>query len=107
MDEEVKVSVQEILKCLQVKDLKTEQEKILKALLQRKDCVAVLPTGYGKSLPYQIAIYIKRTLLRDEGEKNSVCCTLVALIKDQVTRLSTIQGIKATFKGKLKIPFKI
>ena len=30
MDEEVKVAVQEILKCLQIKDLKTEQEKILK-----------------------------------------------------------------------------
>ena len=70
MDEEVKVAVQEILKCLQIKDLKTEQAKILKALLERRDCVAILPTGYGKSLPYQIAISVKRSLLRDEGEKN-------------------------------------
>ena len=99
MDEEVKVAVQEILKCLQIKDLKTEQAKILKALLERRDCVAILPTGYGKSLPYQIAISVKRSLLRDEGEKIIVCCPLVALMKDQVIRLSTIPGIKATFKG--------
>ena len=52
MDEEMKMAVQEILKCLQIKDLKTEQAKILKALLQRKDYVAVLLTGYGKSLPH-------------------------------------------------------
>ena len=107
MDEEVKVAVQEILKCSQIDDLKTEQAKILKALLERRDCVAILPTGYGKSLPYQIAISVKRSLLRDEGEKIIVCCPLVALMKDQVIRLSTIRGIKATFKGKFKILFKI
>ena len=59
---------------------KNRTRKILKALLQRKDCVAVLPTGYGKSLPYQIAISVKRTLLRDDGEKFIVCCPLVAAI---------------------------
>ena len=34
--------------------LKPEQEVVVKSLLDGKDVLVVLPTGYGKSLIYQI-----------------------------------------------------
>jgi superfamily II DNA helicase RecQ len=40
------------LQQFKVDRLKAEQKIILQALLSGEDCVAVLPTGYGKSLPY-------------------------------------------------------
>lgn len=101
-DKEVKVALEEVLPFFHINELKTQQLQILEALLQRKDCVAVLPTGYGKSLPFQIAISVKRLLQCDDaGEKIIVCCPLVALMKDQVIRLNSLPGIIAKFKGKL------
>lgn len=35
-------------------DLKEKQIVILKALYTGKDCVGILPTGYGKSLIFQL-----------------------------------------------------
>lgn len=71
VDKEVKVAREEVLRFFHINELKTQQLQILEALLQRKDCVAVLPTGYGKSLPFQIAISVKRLLQCDDaGEKN-------------------------------------
>ena len=49
--------------------LKTEQRKALESLLNGNDVLAVLPTGYGKSLIFQLYILvaqierIKRTAL--------------------------------------------
>lgn len=34
--------------------LKDEQPDILTCLVQKRDCITVLPTGFGKFLPYQI-----------------------------------------------------
>lgn len=63
-----------------------------------KDCLAVLPTGYGKSLPYQIAIPQQRAVGR-EPKKIIVCCPLIALMKDQVERLSKIPNIRAIYRN--------
>ena len=45
-----------------VERLKKEQLIILQSMLAKKDCIAVLPTGYGKSLPYQIFLSVVREL---------------------------------------------
>jgi superfamily II DNA helicase RecQ len=101
-DIEVKAALEKILPFFHIDQLKREQMKILEAILEKKDCIAVLPTGYGKSLPFQIAVSVKRVLHRDDAdEKIIVCCPLVALMKDQVTRLNCLPDIKAKFKGKL------
>ena len=85
-----------------ISELKTEQRTILDALIKSKDCEAILPTGYGKSLPYQLLLSLKRALKTNAiGEKIVVCSPLNAIMQDEVERLSKIPGITATFKGKV------
>ena len=47
---------EEILKLFKIEKLKEEQSAILKCIIEGRDCMAVLPTGFGKSLPYQMAV---------------------------------------------------
>lgn len=64
-----------------------DQERIINAALAGKDTLALLPTGGGKSLCYQVpAMAMGRLCL--------VVSPLIALMKDQVARLHA-QGIAA------------
>ena len=73
---------------------------MLELLLERQDCMAVLPTGYGNSLPYQMLVSVKREMdLDDISSKVIVCSPLVALMRDQCERLNKIPGVKAEYKG--------
>jgi len=56
--------------------LHPEQEQAIKAVLSGRDTLAVLPTGYGKSLIYQVP-----ALLRDRP--TLVISPLLALMRDQ------------------------
>src|SRR5205807_5817933 len=65
------------------------QEAILKSVLSGRPTIAILPTGGGKSLCYQLpAMLLEGTTV--------VASPLVALMKDQVDALSA-RGIPATF----------
>ncbi|MFO7156668.1 MAG: ATP-dependent DNA helicase RecQ [Pseudomonadota bacterium] len=65
------------------------QEAIVRSVLEGRNTVAVMPTGAGKSLCYQLpAMLLPGTCL--------VVSPLVALMKDQVDSLSA-RGIPATF----------
>ena len=44
-------AVDSVLKKVNFAELKDHQLKLLELLVQGKDCVGILPTGYGKSLP--------------------------------------------------------
>ncbi|WP_035610375.1 DNA helicase RecQ [Haloferula sp. BvORR071] len=65
------------------------QREIVEAALARRDVLAILPTGAGKSLCYQLPA------LAREGV-TLVVSPLIALMKDQVDQL-TAAGVAATF----------
>jgi ATP-dependent DNA helicase RecQ len=71
------------------RDFRPGQEAVIAAVLQGHHVLAVMPTGSGKSLCYQLP-----ALLREGC--TVVISPLIALMKDQVDTLQA-QGIAATF----------
>ena len=65
------------------------QRRVVEAALGANDCLAVMPTGSGKSLTYQLAA-------RLIGGTTLVISPLIALMKDQVDAAAEL-GIAATF----------
>ena len=65
------------------------QEEVIRAVLAGRDCLAVMPTGAGKSLTYQLPARLL-------GGTTLVISPLIALMKDQVDALQDA-GIRATF----------
>ena len=63
-------------------DLRPLQERAMKADLEGRDSLVVLPTGGGKSLCYQAP-----AVLRGDGHTTVVVSPLIALMKDQVDGL--------------------
>ena len=65
------------------------QQDVIDAALGARDCLAVMPTGSGKSLTYQLSA-------RLTGGTTLVVSPLIALMKDQVDAAQE-NGIRATF----------
>lgn len=70
-------------------EFRVGQEKSIVNILNRRDTFAIMPTGAGKSICYQIPSLILEGL-------TLVISPLISLMKDQVDSLNSI-GIKAAF----------
>ena len=57
-----------VLLKLGISQLKHHQQLILEALTNREDVVVVLPTGYGKSLSFQVAPFLRSPQRRPQEE---------------------------------------
>ena len=74
------------------------QEDVIKVILAGKDVVALMPTGGGKSLCFQLPSIIKQKL-------TVVVSPLIALMKDQVDALQA-RGIPAGFLNSSQDPIE-
>jgi ATP-dependent DNA helicase RecQ len=70
-------------------ELKVEQKTAIKSLLEGRDVVAVLPTGFGKSLIFQMFACVKKF-----GEEQGcvlVVCPLKSIIADQIDEANALK----------------
>jgi ATP-dependent DNA helicase RecQ len=66
------------------------QEDVVRAAVEGRDTLALMPTGSGKSLTYQLAAMLR-------SEPTLVLSPLIALMKDQVDKLPPRIAATATF----------
>ena len=71
-------------------DFRPGQERVVRAALEGRDTLSLMPTGAGKSLTYQLAAMLRPT-------PTLVLSPLIALMKDQVDKLPTQVAEAATF----------
>lgn len=100
-----------VLQEFKIDKLKEEQRANTVAALKKKDCMAILQTGYGKSLPYQMLMPLRRELQIPGADPTTVgkiivCSPIIALMQDQVDRLNSIPNVKAVYKGRCYFVFK-
>lgn len=74
--------------------LKYEQEKIVRSVLEGKDTIGLLPTGYGKSITFQLPALILDGI-------TIVISPLIALMQDQVINLKK-KNISAEYINSLQ-----
>ncbi len=71
-------------------DFRPGQEEVVRAAVDGRDTLALMPTGSGKSLTYQLAAMLR-------PEPTLVLSPLIALMKDQVDKLPDEIAATATF----------
>ena len=70
-------------------DFRPGQEQVVRAAVEGRDTLALMPTGSGKSLTYQLAAMLRPT-------PTLVLSPLIALMKDQVDKLPADVAEQAT-----------
>jgi ATP-dependent DNA helicase RecQ len=71
-------------------DFRPGQDEVVRAAVDGRDTLALMPTGSGKSLTYQLAAMLR-------PEPTLVLSPLIALMKDQVDKLPPQVASTATF----------
>ncbi|CAH3022187.1 unnamed protein product, partial [Porites evermanni] len=74
--------------------LQSEQKQAVTTLLSRQDLLAVLPTGFGKSLIFQLLVRVKE-ILTGKPACVIVVCPLKSIVHDQLSK-ATAMGLTAT-----------
>src|ERR1700759_5058778 len=81
--------IQALQKYFGYSEFRHQQEAIIQHVLNGQDVLALMPTGGGKSLFYQLPAVLRDAL-------TIVISPLIALMKDQVDSLN-VNGIPAAF----------
>ena len=99
MERDMEANFEHILKeiLLELKDigrkitLKDEQRTAVKQLYGKKDLAAVLPTGFGKSLTFQLLILLENRNRNGHSQTASVLviCPLTSIINDQIMEVES------------------
>ena len=74
--------------------VKEEQKRCLRSVADKKDVFGILPTGFGKSLIFQLLPRLSRELWKLKRTTVLVVTPLVAIMKDQVEEMNRL-GLKA------------
>ncbi|XP_020611964.1 uncharacterized protein LOC110050387 [Orbicella faveolata] len=69
--------------------LRTEQKDSISTLLAGKDLLAVLPTGFGKSLIFQMLVLVKQ-IMTGKPSSAVVVCPLQSIVYDQLAEASSM-----------------
>ena len=94
-------------------ELRREQKQAIYALLSRRDLLAVLPIGFGKSLIFQLLVQVKE-ILSGKTACVIVVCPLKSIALDQMIEafsmgLTAVSLSKASFqdveRGKYQLTF--
>lgn len=100
MDSEVVNLSETISSRFGIAQFRPGQEDVVQAILDGTDCLAVMPTGYGKSLCYQLpALLLPGATL--------VVSPLISLMADQVTALRKLNLPAAYVNSSLSFPDQI
>ena len=86
-----------------------EQKKQIRGLYQEQDLLAVLPTGYGKSLVFQLLVMIKIRLASSSNDRTNiiVVCPLTSVIADPVAEVESMGLTACNLNEKLEKLHKI
>ena len=96
---DLKAAIREVITEIDtITAIKPEQESALVEFLGRKDVLAVLPTGFGKSLIYQLAPLVTKKISPSSNPIFIVVSPLVELMDDQIKEASKL-GITAMRLG--------
>ena len=75
--------LQECVRRFPITNLKPEQQEAVECLLAGRDVLAILPTGFGKSLIYQVFGEVKQSSVLVISPLNSI-------VEEQVVELSEL-----------------
>ena len=76
------------------RQLRHKQKEAISTLVHGSDLLAVLPTGFGKSLIFQLLIHVQEILL-SKAACAIVVCLLKSIVQDQLIEASSM-GLAAT-----------
>ena len=81
-----------------INSLKCEQKACIMSIARKKDVFGILPTGFGKSLIFQLLPHVLKELWKVERSTVIVVTPLISIMTDQVSHLNNL-GMKAIALG--------
>ena len=86
--------------------LKNEQMISIQHLLLNRDVIAILPTGFGKSMIFTVYALAKREMIKMAGNVNNDGCSVLvisplkSIISDQISYLQSINNTAVEMSNK-------